>query len=129
MSLRRSTALLAAAPWARVLAVACVLLVVLLGAAAQNPWLHDGLHHLTQEAACDDAYQHDADSPAATEKPDAHDCAVTLFAQGLLHVAAQAAVTLPADQLKILPVVPRDRLQPDSTRHLLPWSQAPPASC
>ncbi len=124
MSLRRPTDRLAAAPWARVFAVVCALLVMLLGAAAHSPALHDGLHHLTTAAACDNTPHSHDDSSATTEGTDAHDCAVTLFAQGLLH-----AVALPVARPEVCPAFASDRPLPDSTSHLLPWSQAPPASC
>ncbi|MFH1496353.1 MAG: hypothetical protein ABII82_00880 [Verrucomicrobiota bacterium] len=119
-----------AAPWPRVLAFAGVLLVMLLGAAAQSPALHERLHHVAGIPDChgkphaDDNHHADADARA-----DTHACAVTLFAQGLPGLVWQAAVAPPQAAPAARHAIPCERLLPSASRHVRPPSRAPPATC
>ena len=115
-----------AAPWLRVLALAGVLLVMLLGAAAQNPALHERLHHLAATPDCHGKSHADDNHHGGT---DAHECAVTLFAQGLPGIVSQAAVAPPQAAPAIPHAIARDQILPSASRHVRPPSRAPPAIC
>jgi hypothetical protein len=68
----------------RLLATGCAVLVLLLGLMTVNPGLHDLAHQSasTDKSAC--AHQdHGHATPPADQANNGHECAVTLFAQGL----------------------------------------------
>lgn len=131
-----------AAPWLRVIAVVCAGLVFTLSSAAWSPALHAWLHgekadNAHAHAACANSHAHShphshADAPSFPDDDHAanshaeHDCAITLFANGvtlasaflcLLHHHALAPTATPFAP---------DRVTPPSPGHLRPQPQAPP---
>jgi hypothetical protein len=68
----------------RLLAAGCAVLVLVLGLMAVNPVLHDLAHQsaTTDKSACAH-HAHGHATPPEDQSKNSHECAVTLFAQGL----------------------------------------------
>jgi hypothetical protein len=124
------------APWLRVLAVMCAALVFTLSSAAWSPALHAWLHGENTDdahthAACahahSDADAHSSSTGDHASAPHAtHDCAITLFANGV--TLASAFLSL-LDHHALAPtttLLAPDRVTPPSPGHLRPPPQAPP---
>ena len=121
----------APAPWLRVLAVLCAVLVMTLSSATWSPalhaWLHGGSLGVEQACANDSPGNANVENDATeASEADAHDCAITLFANGVaLANALFVALEHLADASNFIPAA-QDRVALTSPEHLRPPPQAPP---
>ena len=115
--------------WSRAVAALAAAVILLLSLSVVSPELHGWLHDSTDDhgsVTCD----HGSNAGSHTESDaegDHHTCAVTLFAQGVVHHAAAAIVQPCEGLLRAVNYRAFEQLALAQPRHLHRPPQAPPA--